>query len=68
MEDISKALPAAVAAYCRPRARQRFPHQNRTSGKNRLRELISDEIREVLYNKHRWMFDQGYYSPDSIVE
>ena len=68
MEDISNALPAAVAAYCRPRARQRFPHQTRTSGKNRLRELISDEIREVLYNKHRWMFDQGYYSPDSIVE
>jgi hypothetical protein len=61
-EELSLAFPRAVAAFLRRGATQRFPHVNRTAYQTDIRDALNDEVMELIYKKHRFMFDSGLYS------
>ena len=63
-EELSTAFPKAVENYTVEGCNAEFPKLN-SSGKNsELHSLLDDETKELIYKKHRYMFDQGYYSTD----
>ena len=61
-ERIADDLPVAARPYFRSGAEKPLEHVNRTSYSNSLTEELTDEIRELIYQKHRYMFDSGLYS------
>lgn len=62
-EEISTAFPAAVKSAASNLRNVSFPHLNSSDASARaLVELLDAETRELLYQKHRYIFDQGYYS------
>lgn len=63
-EDIAETLPTAVEPYCSADFSGEFPHLNRSHSK-RERPIVEmdDEVKALIYEKHRWLFDHGYYQP-----
>jgi hypothetical protein len=63
-EQIQTNFPASVENFLSPDASYSFPARNKTDYKEQLRDFLSDEVKEQLYQKHRYMFDSGLYSVD----
>ena len=65
-EQLSHAFPEAVAKYTNEGAAGEFPWLNSSTKREELEALLDRETRTLIYNKHRYMFDQGYYSMDIL--
>jgi len=63
-EELSSAFPDAVKDYIPAGSVTEFPRLNASGKSNELEALLDDETRELIYNKHRYMFDHGYYQID----
>ncbi|MBX2880558.1 MAG: sulfotransferase family 2 domain-containing protein [Granulosicoccus sp.] len=61
-ENLNTTLPELVAPYCRTDADRVVGHNNRTSYQASVEEELDDEILELIYHKHQYMFDSGLYS------
>lgn len=66
-EELSNAFPKAVEKYALATGGTDFPKLNAATGDSALQALLDEETRELLYQKHRYMFDQGYYSTDYLL-
>jgi hypothetical protein len=60
-EELAEAFPRAVRDFLKPGAAFPFPHSNRTGYEGGVRAELSDEVEELVYRKHRYMFDSGLY-------
>lgn len=63
-EQLADTLPAAVKPFCRADAESTIGHNNRTQYTGSLSEELTDEIKQLIYKKHQFMFDSGLYSLD----
>jgi hypothetical protein len=63
-EDLSTAFPRAVSRYLEHEATRSFPHHNRTEYECDVSCELTEEVKELIYEKHRYMFDSGLYSTD----
>lgn len=63
-EELSSTFPAAVKDYLVARCESEFPALNASGPSTELQSLLDEETRELIYKKHRYMFDEGYYSTD----
>lgn len=63
-EELSTAFPKAVAPFLLSETTAEFPHHNRTAYESSVVAQFTDEVRELLYRKHQFMFDRGFYSID----
>ena len=66
LEHLDQALPGAVVDWLLPGAKTNVEQRNISPGESELGQLLNEELRELLYNKHRWIFDQGLYSPEQV--
>ena len=62
-ENLAQTFPAAVAPFLKEEELEPFPYINRTDYQSNAPDL-TDEIKEMIYHKHRYMFDSGLYSLD----
>jgi hypothetical protein len=60
-EELSAAFIPAVAPYVKEEEIPPFPEANRTQYLSNLEEHLSPEVRELIYQKHKYMFDSGLY-------
>jgi len=60
-EDVRNSLPEAIANYRKAGPEFPFPHRNKSDYDNSLTELLTPEVEELIYQKHRYMFDSGIY-------
>jgi len=61
-EQLSTDFPKAVAEFISNDASPEFPHANRTDYNLSLNAALTEEIRELIYQKHKFMFDSGLYA------
>jgi len=61
-EELAVSFPKSVSHFIRKGATSPFCHANRTEYKTNIREVLTDEAKELLYQKHKFMFDSGLYS------
>jgi len=61
-EQLSAAFPKAVSPFIRKGAMYPFPHFNCTKYQAKIRKELTDEVKELIYQKHKFMFDSGLYS------
>ena len=63
-EDLSETLPTAVEPYLSGDFSGDFPHLNPSDNKGEKPVVeMDDEVKALIYEKHRWLFDHGYYQP-----
>lgn len=63
-EALEETFPAAVAPFAAKsgsRNGARFPHRNASTSGRSPSALLTAEVRELIYHKHRFMFDSGLY-------
>ena len=60
-EELESDFPGAVAAYLKDGPVTPFPHANKTTYMSELQAELSPEVREMIYRKHKFMFDHGFY-------
>lgn len=63
-EELSTTFPDAVKAYIMQGSDAQFPMLNASGSSSELQTLLDEETKELIYKKHRYMFDEGYYSTD----
>ena len=61
-EQLSVAFPEAVSRFIRKADVRHFPHHNRTKYQSNLCKELTDDVKELIYQKHKFMFDSGLYS------
>ncbi len=61
-EELSIAFPKAVREYAAADGEAEFPKLNSSGGSTELQALLDEETRELIYKKHRYMFDAGHYN------
>ena len=62
-EELAEAFPAADAAIMGKQPELPFPHLNPSGANSReLDTLLDEETLELVYQKHAYLFDEGYYS------
>jgi hypothetical protein len=66
-EQLSYAFPDAVANYTIEGCTGEFPWLNSSKKSGELQALLDPETRALIYKKHQYMFDQGYYSTDFLL-
>ncbi len=59
-ENLTKAFTHAVAPFARPEAGASFPHMNSSGSDEQLTTLLDDELRNIIYRKHQYIFDHYY--------
>jgi hypothetical protein len=59
-EELSTAFPEAVQPFCRDEVID-FPHRNQSAYGADFSKVMTDDVRALIHEKHRYMFDQGYY-------
>ena len=67
-EQLTVAFPRAVSQFFRKEAVYPFPHRNRTNYQIDINEMLTDEVKELIYQKHKYMFDSRLYSRSYEVE
>lgn len=60
-EELAHSFPAAAAPYMRKGELDSFPYINRTAYQSDRGPELTDELKERIYQKHRYMFDSGLY-------
>ena len=66
-EQLSDTFPKAVEKYTNHGSTAEFPRLNSSKKSEELQALLDEETRGLIYNKHRYMFDKGYYSTDFLL-
>ncbi len=61
-EELSSTFPSAVKNYLVTGCDAQFPMLNVSGPSTELQSLLDEETRELIYKKHRYMFDEGFYS------
>ncbi|MGH8033151.1 MAG: hypothetical protein ACREO8_12515 [Luteimonas sp.] len=61
-EDLAAAFARAVAPFLKVNAAFAFPHVNGTGYTTSVHDELTDEIEDLIYHKHRYMFDSGLYA------
>jgi len=61
-EQLNVAFPEAVSRFCKKKHAYPFPHYNRTEYKSNIRNELTEEVKELIYQKHKFLFDNGFYS------
>jgi len=61
-ENLAAEFLEAVRPYVRDGVDLTMPHINRTDYDEDLAGLLTEEVKELLRRKHRYMFDSGLYS------
>lgn len=61
-ETIDTAFPEAVRAFLKPDVDHAFPHVNQTGYAGSVVDELTDAVEELIYQKHRYMFDSGLYA------
>ncbi len=60
-EELAQGLAKAVEPFVEEGADCSFPHHNETRYSTDLESELTDEVKELIYQKHRYMFDSGLY-------
>lgn len=60
-ERMAQDFPAVVAPFLRSGASLALPHANRTGYGSCIEQEVTPEIEDLIYMKHRYMFDRGFY-------
>lgn len=60
-ECLAADLPRAVSNYVCSDHTADLPHFNRSETVGELEGLLDEETRALIYEKHRYMFDHGFY-------
>ncbi|MCX2975966.1 hypothetical protein [Candidatus Marimicrobium litorale] len=60
-EDLSTMFPRAVAPFTLQGQELPFPTANRTEYTSSIEEHLTEEVKELIYQKHKYMFDSGFY-------
>ena len=60
-EELTTALPQAIRAFRKSPQEHPMPHRNKSQYAVDLNELLTAEIEELIYRKHQFLFDSGYY-------
>ena len=60
-ENLETDFPKAVRPFVRIDVNANFPHLNASNPQKPLHEIIDSEVLELVYKKHRFMFDSGLY-------
>jgi hypothetical protein len=60
-ESLEADFTRALRPFIKADACAKFPHLNVSQPRSPLHELINDEVLELIYEKHRFMFDSGLY-------
>ena len=66
-EELNVAFPRAIQPFLQPNKSLSFPSLNQTKYQNYSHDIFTEEIKELIYNKHKWMFDSGLYSRDITI-
>ena len=61
-EQLPVAFPEAVSRFIRKEGGYPFPHHNRTAYQSNICKELTDDVKELIYQKHKFMFDSGLYS------
>jgi len=61
-ETLGEDFPAAVSSFLMKDADFPFPHDNSTTYQASFNELLTPEVKQLIYLKHQYMFDSGLYS------
>jgi len=61
-ETLAEDFPRAVAPFLKPGASFPFPHVNRTGYEGSVDDEMDAGVEELIYRKHRYMFDSGLYA------
>ena len=60
-EELAAALPIAIAPFKKAGPEHPFPHRNKSKYQTELSKLLTPEVEELIYQKHRFMFDNDIY-------
>lgn len=63
-EEIEASFPKAVSPFLKKGAAKVFPNQNSTKYQSDIHNELTDEVKDILYHKHTYMFDSGLYSTE----
>jgi hypothetical protein len=61
-EQLPAAFPEAVSRFVKKANVRSLPHHNRTEYQSNLHEKLTDDVKELIHQKHKFMFDSGLYS------
>ena len=61
-EQLNVAFPEAVSRFFRKEVVYPFPHLNHTEYQTNICKELTDDVKELIYQKHKFMFDSGLYS------
>jgi hypothetical protein len=59
-ENLEHSFKAAVSPFVKVGAEAYFPHLNKSGGEEELIALLDDELKEIIYQKHQYIFDNFY--------
>jgi hypothetical protein len=65
-EELTTALPTAIAPFKKTGAEHPFPHRNKSKYNAALHDLLTPAVEELIYRKHQYMFDSGIYTRHSL--
>lgn len=60
-ESLETSFPTAVGPYLQTKNPTFFPKLNRSSYTTDLRNLLTPDIQRLIIEKHKYMFELGYY-------
>lgn len=66
-ENLAEDFTRAAQPFIKAGTGAQFPHLNASKPQNPLHELINDEVLELIYDKHRFMFDSGLYDVRQVL-
>jgi len=61
-EQLNTDFPRIVAPFTKTGDSSSFPHTNRTNYQSKIDQELTEEVRYLIYQKHKFMFDSGLYS------
>lgn len=66
-ENLATDFTKAVQPFIKADTHVQFPHLNASNPRQSLHELINDEVLDLIYKKHRFMFDSGLYDIHQVL-
>ena len=63
-ENLAEEFTAAVREFLPDGEKEPFPHRNKSKAEVTLEHDLSEREKELIYKKHAFMFDEGFYTLD----
>ncbi|SDX63632.1 sulfotransferase family 2 domain-containing protein [Marinobacter mobilis] len=60
-ENLEEEFIDAVQPYLKVDAELSFPKRNSSRPESGIEQVLTEEMRNSIYSKHKYMFDKGYY-------